>query len=75
HLSADDVRGLLGRLAAMDVASRRAVVGMDPARADVIVAGALILTAIIELAGVSGTTVSEHDILYGIVLAGADGLD
>jgi exopolyphosphatase/guanosine-5'-triphosphate,3'-diphosphate pyrophosphatase len=75
HLSADDVRGLLDRLAAMDVASRRTVVGMDPARADVIVAGALILAAIIEFAGVSGTTVSEHDILYGIVLAGADGLD
>jgi exopolyphosphatase/guanosine-5'-triphosphate,3'-diphosphate pyrophosphatase len=75
RLSADDVRALLARLAAMDVASRRIVVGMDPARADVIVAGALILMAIIELAGVSGTTVSEHDILYGIVLAGASGLD
>jgi exopolyphosphatase/pppGpp-phosphohydrolase len=48
---------------------------MDPARADVIVAGALILETIIALAGLDGTTVSEHDILYGLVLAGPDGLD
>jgi exopolyphosphatase / guanosine-5'-triphosphate,3'-diphosphate pyrophosphatase len=75
HLSAADVAGLLERLAAMDLASRRDVAGMDPARADVIVAGALILEEIIAAAGLGGTTVSEHDILYGIVLAGPGGLD
>lgn len=75
HLSGADVADLLERLAAMDVESRRAVIGMDPARADVIVAGALILSSIIALAGTAGTTVSEHDILYGLVLAGPEGLD
>jgi len=75
HLSGADVSDLLERLAALDVESRRLVVGMDPARADVIVAGALILSAIIALAGTAGTTVSEHDILYGLVLAGPEGLD
>lgn len=75
HLSGGDVADLLAELAAMDVESRRVVPGMDPARADVIVAGALILQTIIALAGVPGTTVSEHDILYGLVLAGPDGLD
>ncbi len=75
YLSAREVADLLAMLAAMDVATRRRVVGMDPARADVIVAGALILETIIELSGLGGTTVSEHDILYGLVLAGPDGLE
>ena len=75
YLSGADVSRLLVELAAMDVASRRGVVGMDPERADVIVAGALILETIIALAGLDGTTVSEHDILYGLVLAAPDGLD
>jgi exopolyphosphatase/guanosine-5'-triphosphate,3'-diphosphate pyrophosphatase len=75
HLSGADVADLLTTLAAMDLASRREVAGMDPARADVIVAGALVLRTIIALAGLEGTTVSEHDILYGLVLAGPSGLD
>jgi exopolyphosphatase/guanosine-5'-triphosphate,3'-diphosphate pyrophosphatase len=75
HLSGTDVADLLAELAGMDLESRRGVVGMDPARADVIVAGALILRTIIALAGLDGTTVSEHDILYGLVLAGPRGLD
>lgn len=75
HLSAADISGLLTALAAMPLAARRTVAGMDPARADVIVAGALILKAIIALAGLTATIVSEHDILYGLVLAGPNGLD
>ena len=75
HLSGADVADLLSEFAAMDLEARRRVVGMDPARADVIVAGALILQTIMALAGLDGTTVSEHDILYGLVLAGPEGLD
>jgi exopolyphosphatase/guanosine-5'-triphosphate,3'-diphosphate pyrophosphatase len=75
RLSRGEVGGLLAGLAAMPLQARRGVVGMDPARADVIVAGALILQGIIALAGLDGTTVSEHDILYGLVLAGPEGLD
>lgn len=70
RLSGGDVADLRDRLAAMTVAERRRVTGMDPERADVIVAGALILVSIMALAGVDSTTVSEHDILYGLVLAG-----
>ncbi len=71
HLSGGDVADLRARLAALPVADRREVVGMDPARADVIVAGAVILETIMALAGVDSTVVSEHDILYGLVLAEA----
>lgn len=72
-LTGGEVADLRARLAAMTVSQRRDVVGMDPARADVIVAGALILETIMALAGADETVVSEHDILYGITLAGARG--
>jgi exopolyphosphatase/guanosine-5'-triphosphate,3'-diphosphate pyrophosphatase len=71
RLTGGDVADLLARLAAMPLADRRSVVGMDPARADVIVAGTVILETIMALAGVDSTVVSEHDILYGLVLAEA----
>jgi exopolyphosphatase/guanosine-5'-triphosphate,3'-diphosphate pyrophosphatase len=70
-LSGADVSDLLGMLSTMRLEQRRTVVGMDPARADVIVAGALILETVMALAGVDATVVSEHDILYGMVLAAA----
>lgn len=68
RLSGGDVADLRDSLAGMTLAERRDVVGMDPARADVIVAGAIILETIMALAGVDSTVVSEHDILYGLVL-------
>ena len=71
RLSAGEIARLRAELAAMPVEARRAVAGMDPARADVIVAGAVILEAIMDLSGITETTVSEHDILYGLVLLGA----
>jgi exopolyphosphatase/pppGpp-phosphohydrolase len=43
---------------------------MDPARADVIVAGAIVLEAILALSGLDSTVVSEQDILYGLVIEG-----
>lgn len=73
ELSGADVADLLYEFASMDLAHRRAVTGMDPARADVIVAGALILETILALAGVDRTLVSEHDLLYGIVLEASGG--
>jgi exopolyphosphatase/guanosine-5'-triphosphate,3'-diphosphate pyrophosphatase len=75
RLSGGIVADLRAELAALDLESRRCVTGMDPARADVIVAGALILETVMALAGLDETVVSEHDILYGLVLAGAAGLE
>lgn len=71
RLTGGDVSDLLAALAEMPLEARRGVVGMDPARAEVIVAGALILETIMALAGVDSTVVSEHDILFGLVLAEA----
>lgn len=67
-LSGSDLADLLEMLASLPLAERRAVPGLEPGRASVIVAGALILETIVALAGLDATLVSEHDILYGILL-------
>lgn len=67
-LGGSDLADLLEMLSALPLADRLNVVGLDPGRAPVIVAGTLILETIVALAGLDSTLVSEHDILYGILL-------
>lgn len=67
-LTGSDLSDMLEMLAALPLERRMEVVGLDPGRAPVIVAGTLILEAVIALAGLDSTLVSEHDILYGILL-------
>ena len=61
------------RLAALPLEERKHVVGLDPGRAPVIVAGLIILQEICSLAGADSFTVSESDILHGIILDAARG--
>lgn len=64
-----DIRDVFGRLASIPLERRASeVTGLDPGRAPVIVAGTLILLEVLALARLDSTLVSEHDILYGIVL-------
>ena len=67
-LSLERARELLGSLAAMTEAERRAVPGLDPARAPTIVAGAMHLVEALRAFGLDSTDVSEHDILRGAAL-------
>lgn len=67
-LSGSELADLTETLAALPLAERKEVPGLDPGRAPVIVAGALILETIVALAGLESALVSEHDILYGILL-------
>ncbi len=64
---------LLARLAEMDEAQRRQVVGLDPGRAPTIVAGMILLQEAMGAFGLQEVEVSEHDILFGgaLRLAGA----
>ncbi|MDA3937597.1 MAG: Ppx/GppA phosphatase family protein [Actinomycetota bacterium] len=55
-------------LSGLDLSRRREVVGLHPDRASVIIAGALVLEVLMDLAGLDSTEISEHDILYGILL-------
>jgi exopolyphosphatase/guanosine-5'-triphosphate,3'-diphosphate pyrophosphatase len=65
------VRAQLERLAALPVAERRKVPGLDPERAPVIVAGAVILREVMHHFGLAAIEASERDILYGIALEAA----
>jgi exopolyphosphatase/guanosine-5'-triphosphate,3'-diphosphate pyrophosphatase len=66
RISADDVRRVSRQLLAMNHDARAALPFMHPGRVDVIAAGALVLTAILDQVPVAEVVVSEHDILDGI---------
>jgi exopolyphosphatase/guanosine-5'-triphosphate,3'-diphosphate pyrophosphatase len=68
ELSGADIADELEMLASLPLERRRHVVGLHPQRAGVIVAGALIIETVLALAGLDRMVVSEHDILYGILL-------
>ncbi len=72
HLSLDGARRQLDRLAALPLAERREVPALEPERAPVIVAGAVILTEALAFFGLDAIEVSERDILDGIALAAAE---
>ncbi len=65
-LAVPDVHAAVDRLVAMTHDERRALGFMHPGRADVIDAGALILSAVLRRARVDTLVVSESDILDGI---------
>lgn len=68
-LTRERVEAITAGLCAMTVERRRSVPGLDPARAGVIAAGALIACAVLEAAGAGGMVVSERDLLDGVALA------
>ena len=62
----------LARLAALPLSLRRKVPALEPERAPVIVAGAVILVETLAHFGLDAIEVSERDILDGIALAAAE---
>jgi exopolyphosphatase / guanosine-5'-triphosphate,3'-diphosphate pyrophosphatase len=70
RLTLDAVRAQRERLAALPVAERRRLPGLHPKRAEVIVAGAVLVEQILERVG-REIEVSERDILHGAALEAA----
>ncbi|MBX3020530.1 MAG: Ppx/GppA family phosphatase [Bdellovibrionales bacterium] len=68
-LSLSTIEAWTEKLAAMTVAQREALPGMQPKRADVIVTGALILAGAIRALGKTEATVSTRGVRYGVALA------
>ena len=66
ELTAEAVAGELRRLASLPLAERRLVPGLDPARAPVIVAGALIVHEVLGRYGLDGIGFSARDLLDGV---------
>jgi exopolyphosphatase/guanosine-5'-triphosphate,3'-diphosphate pyrophosphatase len=71
-LSRQAVETQLERLAALPLEERRRVPGLEPERAPVIVAGAVIVREVLARYGLDGLEASEHDILHGAALAAAE---
>jgi exopolyphosphatase/guanosine-5'-triphosphate,3'-diphosphate pyrophosphatase len=72
ELSLAGVDRQLARLAALRLAERREVPALEPERAPVIVAGAVIAREVLAAYRLEAMKVSEHDILDGIALAAAE---
>lgn len=63
-----EVDALAERLASLPLERRREVVGLQPKRAGVIVAGAVCVGELMRACGVDALTVSESDLLFGLSL-------
>jgi exopolyphosphatase / guanosine-5'-triphosphate,3'-diphosphate pyrophosphatase len=72
RLTAAAARAQLARLAALPLHERRELPAIEPDRAPVIVAGAVILVSILAHFGLDEIEVSERDILDGIALAATE---
>jgi exopolyphosphatase/guanosine-5'-triphosphate,3'-diphosphate pyrophosphatase len=68
-LSAGELSALLAQLASLPVAGRAVLPGLDPRRADVVVAGACILDAVVRKLGVPSLTVSDRGLRWGLLAA------
>jgi exopolyphosphatase / guanosine-5'-triphosphate,3'-diphosphate pyrophosphatase len=71
RMTAPGVRAQLERLAALPLAERRRVPALDPKRAPVIVAGAVILDAVLDHFDLGEVEASERDLLQGAALEAA----
>jgi exopolyphosphatase/guanosine-5'-triphosphate,3'-diphosphate pyrophosphatase len=72
RLTRDGARAQLERLASLPLAQRRELPAIEPERAPVIVAGAVILVETLDVLGLDAIDVSERDILDGAALAAAE---
>jgi exopolyphosphatase/guanosine-5'-triphosphate,3'-diphosphate pyrophosphatase len=72
RLSREEVEAQLERLASVPLAERRELPGLEPERAPVIVAGAVIVREVLDRYELDGLEVSERDILHGAALAAAE---
>ena len=66
-LTLDDINAQIADYAAKTLDQRREIVGLQPKRADVILAGACIVSAVMELTGVSELTVSDRGLRHGLM--------
>src|SRR6266545_1470767 len=72
ELTAEALREQLDRLASVPIAERRRLRPLDPERAPVIVAGAVIARETLAFFGRAALEISERDILDGAALAAAE---
>jgi exopolyphosphatase/guanosine-5'-triphosphate,3'-diphosphate pyrophosphatase len=65
-MSTMELRDVVNRLAALPIEARRAVPGMEPKRADVIVAGGVIALALLDRWSCASTCISDRGVRWGL---------
>ena len=65
-LTLEDIRGMIKMFSSMTLEERRGVVGLQPKRADVILAGTCIVSVLLEIFGASSFTVSDRGLRHGL---------
>jgi exopolyphosphatase/guanosine-5'-triphosphate,3'-diphosphate pyrophosphatase len=65
-MTIDELRGVVERLARLPLAERRTMPGMEPKRADVIVAGGLIALALLEHWSAGAVMISDRGVRWGL---------
>jgi len=70
-VSRDELATAIGRFASCSLEDRRKIKGLEPERADVITAGALILDELLEAAGADRFVVSVRGMRFGLIAAEA----
>ncbi len=68
------MREIIGSLGRLCVAERKQLAGLDPRRADVIFAGAMILLRTAERAGLTDVVISDRGVRWGVLEELADSL-
>jgi exopolyphosphatase/guanosine-5'-triphosphate,3'-diphosphate pyrophosphatase len=67
-IGVEPLRALRQRLLRMDVKARLKLRALDPGRADIVVAGAVVLTAVLDLLGAREITLCEWALREGVLL-------
>jgi exopolyphosphatase / guanosine-5'-triphosphate,3'-diphosphate pyrophosphatase len=65
-MTVDELRTVVDGLAKLDLARRRSVRGLEPKRADVIVAGGLVAIALLEQLGSARFAISDRGVRWGL---------
>lgn len=73
-LTRDDIDTLSAQLAALSLAQRATLPGLQAKRAPVILGGAIIVSELLGILALNELVVSEHDLLYGLALSAAAAL-
>jgi exopolyphosphatase / guanosine-5'-triphosphate,3'-diphosphate pyrophosphatase len=66
-LTRDEIDALVARLAALEVRARAALPGMEPKRADVILAGAVLVAEAMRATGFDRLIVSDRGVRWGLL--------
>ena len=66
-ISLEKVKDILCNLSAMILNEKKKVPGLQPGRADIIIAGVVILESIMNMLEIQQLTITEHDLLYGVI--------